>query len=283
MSSTTSKAPKRRKKLAQGKEHSDAALGLQSHQIPSPEGAAETPEDWRWTTLGEIADVKGGITLNKSRKIENPIEVSYLRVANVQRGHLNLQEIKTVQIPSSRLADYLLQPGDILFNEGGDRDKLGRGWVWNGEIPDCCHQNHVFRARPNSDLVDSKFVSYWGNEFGREYFEREGKQTTNLASINRAKLRALPVPLPPLWLSSPIFMRWLEPKQKGTTHKFVPLGLLRSRATPLPPLVEQHQIVAQAEARTTVIDHLEAELDRQITRSNRLRQSTLAAAFSGSL
>jgi type I restriction enzyme S subunit len=51
----------------------------------------------------------------------------------------------------------------------------------------------------------------------------------------------------------------------------------------LPPLAEQHQIVAEVEARTTAIDHLEAELDRQITRSNRLRQSTLAAAFSGNL
>ena len=51
----------------------------------------------------------------------------------------------------------------------------------------------------------------------------------------------------------------------------------------LPPLAEQHQIVAEVEARTTAIDHLEAELDRQITRSNRLRQSTLASAFEGEL
>ncbi|MFT5471351.1 MAG: type I restriction enzyme S subunit [Verrucomicrobiales bacterium] len=51
----------------------------------------------------------------------------------------------------------------------------------------------------------------------------------------------------------------------------------------LPPLDEQHQIVAEVEARTTAIDHLEAELDRQITRSNRLRQSTLSSAFKGRL
>lgn len=47
------------------------------------------------------------------------------------------------------------------------------------------------------------------------------------------------------------------------------------------PTAEQHQIVAEVEARTTAIDHLEAEIARQITRSNRLRQSTLAGAFSG--
>lgn len=49
----------------------------------------------------------------------------------------------------------------------------------------------------------------------------------------------------------------------------------------LPTLAEQQQIVAEVEARITVIDQLEAELNRQITRSNRLRQSALAAAFSG--
>lgn len=58
---------------------------------------------------------------------------------------------------------------------------------------------------------------------------------------------------------------------------------IKGIALPLPPIAEQHQIVAEVEARTTAIDHLEAELDRQITRSNRLRQSTLTAAFGGKL
>ncbi|MBC2604233.1 hypothetical protein [Puniceicoccus vermicola] len=48
-------------------------------------------------------------------------------------------------------------------------------------------------------------------------------------------------------------------------------------------IAEQYQIVAKSEARTTTttIDHLDVEFDRKITRSNRLRHSTLAAAFSG--
>jgi type I restriction enzyme S subunit len=52
---------------------------------------------------------------------------------------------------------------------------------------------------------------------------------------------------------------------------------------PVPALSEQNQIVDEVEARTTAIDHLVAGLDRQITRSNRLRQSALASAFSGKL
>ena len=91
-----------------------------------------------------------------------------------------------------------LQKGDILFTEGGDRDKLGRGWVWNDEIEECIHQNHIFRARPRLPFVDPKFVSYHGNYFGQDWFTKTGKQTTNLASINKGVLSRFPVPLAPV-------------------------------------------------------------------------------------
>jgi type I restriction enzyme S subunit len=81
------------------------------------------------------------------------------------------------------------------MNEGGDRDKLGRGCVWNGEVPDCIHQNHVFRLRPKTPAVPSKYISYYANEFGQTYFLREGKQTTNLASVSMSKVSALPIPI----------------------------------------------------------------------------------------
>jgi hypothetical protein len=50
-----------------------------------------------------------------------------------------------------------------------------------------------------------------------------------------------------------------------------------------PRISEQHKIVAESESHTTAIAHLEAERDRQISCSNRLRQSVLSDAFSGRL
>jgi type I restriction enzyme S subunit len=50
---------------------------------------------------------------------------------------------------------------------------------------------------------------------------------------------------------------------------------------PLPPLAEQHQIVVEVEARTSAIDHLQVDLETQISRSVKLRQSILSYAFSG--
>lgn len=144
------------------------------------------PEEWIFLRLNDVAAIGSGMSVSKSRKFEYPIEVPYLRVANVQRGYLDLEEIKTMQIERSQADSLGLATWDVLFNEGGDRDKLGRGWVWESQIPNCITQNHVFRASPyRHDLTWSQFVSHWGNSFGRDYFEKGGKQTTNLASSTR--------------------------------------------------------------------------------------------------
>lgn len=156
------------------------------------------PEGWTIQRLGDISEIQSGIQVGKRRSgQEELVEVSYLRVANVQRGWLNLDEIKTIFVTPEEKARLLLAQGDVLMNEGGDRDKLGRGWVWNGEVDECIHQNHVFRIRMKPATLPPEFVSHFSNERGQQYFFDEGTQTTNLASISKRKVAALPLPVPP--------------------------------------------------------------------------------------
>jgi type I restriction enzyme S subunit len=152
-----------------------------------------------------------------------------------------MDEIKFIEAPVAEIEALRLQVGDILFNEGGDRDKLGRGWIWENQLPECIHQNHVFRARPITADVSGKLISWWGNTFGKDYFLREGKQTTNLASINMTKLSAFPVPVP--------------------------------------PVAEQGRVVAEVERRLTLIAGIDAEVDANTKRAHALRQAVLAKAF----
>ncbi|MFI5489201.1 restriction endonuclease subunit S [Micromonospora echinaurantiaca] len=162
------------------------------------------PNGWRWAMLGEIADVVGGVT--KDSKLQSRpdlVEVPYLRVANVQRGRIDLSNVATIRVPPQKAAQLELQPGDVLLNEGGDRDKLGRGWVWQGQIPGCIHQNHVFRARIRDGLIHPKLLAWYVNEVAHKWFELNGKQSVNLASISLSKIRSFPVPVPPVeeqWL-----------------------------------------------------------------------------------
>ncbi|VVS98407.1 hypothetical protein MARINON1_60122 [Marinobacter salarius] len=204
------------------------------------------PSSWVYVRLNDIAHIGSGMSVSKARKLEEPVETPYLRVANVQRGHLDLAEIKTMPVEKSQLSALCLRTWDILFNEGGDRDKLGRGWIWEDQVETCITQNHVFRATPfRHDKGWSEFVSQWGNSYGRDYFEAGGKQTTNLASINKTVLKALPVPI-----CSP---------------------------------AEQAEITRLLNARLEAADALEAEIDAALTRADALRQSILKKAFSGQL
>jgi type I restriction enzyme, S subunit len=150
------------------------------------EGLLFLPNTWTYVRLSEVATIGSGMSVSENRKLDDPIEVSYLRVANVQRGQLILDEVRNMKIERYKLADLALKQWDILFNEGGDRDKLGRGWVWESQVSPCITQNHVFRATTHLESeYTAKLISHWGNSFGQKYFDTEGKQTTNLASINK--------------------------------------------------------------------------------------------------
>jgi type I restriction enzyme S subunit len=165
---------------------------------PDTSDLPELPEGWVSASLDMLGEIASGVAKGTKRNPEIPVrEVPYLRVANVQRGFLDLSEIKTILATEPDIAELTLQPGDILFNEGGDRDKLGRGWIWRGEVSNCIHQNHVFRMRPFLSEIVPELISHHGNTFGKTWFQNAGKQTTNLASINMTMLRIFPVPLAP--------------------------------------------------------------------------------------
>lgn len=188
------------KLTAKGRPPTDAKW-KSKYKEPEPvdsTGFAELPEGWQWASLDELTFIVGGITKGQKRKATELLRaVPYLRVANVQRGHLNLDEVKTIEATEDEITDLVLRPGDILLNEGGDRDKLGRGWVWEGQISECIHQNHVFRARPIGDSLQPMYLSHYANQMGQAFFIDQGKQTTNLASVSMSRVRRFPVAVPP--------------------------------------------------------------------------------------
>lgn len=194
--------------------------------------------------LSELAEITGGIT--KGRKLENSetIFLPYLRVANVQNGYLDLTEVKQIELKKSKVRQYLLSFGDVLYTEGGDRDKLGRGTIWRNEIENCVHQNHVFKARIDSEKALPLYVAYWSMTTPvRNYFYAKGKQSVNLASINKTVLSALPIPLA--------------------------------------PIEQQKRIVTEIEDKLSVCDSIEKILDTALQQAETLRQSILKKAFEG--
>ena len=198
----------------------------------------EIPESWSWQVLDDLLQITGGVTLGRKLAGRVLVALPYLRVANVQRGYLTLDDLKNIEVPEDEVDKYLLQPGDLLITEGGDWDKVGRTAIWRGEVSLCLHQNHVFRARGCSDEFLPRWAELYLNSVSaRSYFAGSSKQTTNLASINMTQLR--------------------------------------SCAFPLPPLAEQHRIVAKVDELMALCDRLEARQQDAEAAHARLVQALL--------
>ena len=213
---------------------------------PDTSDLPELPEGWVWASLDMLGEIASGVA--KGTKRDDAVEVRevpYLRVANVQRGFLDLSEVKTILATERDIAELTLQAGDILFNEGGDRDKLGRGWVWRNEVESCIHQNHVFRMRLYLPEVLPELISHHGNTFGKTWFQSAGKQTTNLASINMTMLRVFPVPLG--------------------------------------PADEQRELLNQLDVQIEQLDRQENAVEHALKQSTAQRQNILRAAIAGQL
>lgn len=199
----------------------------------------ELPPEWVQVRFEDIALVAGGVTLGRKLGERNTVTLPYLRVANVKRGEIDLTVIKEVLIAEDEIERYTLRENDLLMTEGGDWDKVGRAAIWRAEIPVCLHQNHVFRARMRStEITPFWFELYFNSPVGRRYFESASKQTTNLASINMRQVRSCPIPLP--------------------------------------PLAEQHRIVAKVDELMKLVDALETQLAASRTTAANLLAAIVA-------
>ncbi|WP_294521511.1 restriction endonuclease subunit S [uncultured Anaerovibrio sp.] len=160
----------------------------------------KTPFEWQVAELKFFASIKSGITLGQKYPAgAKLVEMPYLRVANVQGEYVDLSDVKTIQVLPEEVDKYRLEAGVVLMTEGGDRDKLGRGCVWHGEITPCLHQNHIFALTTKSDkLLPEYFSHVTTSEVARCYFDYTAKKTTNLANTNSSTIMNFRLPIPPL-------------------------------------------------------------------------------------
>lgn len=154
-------------------------------------------EETKAKVIGDIAEVQYGLTINaKRRTLEK--QSPYLRVANVQRFHMDLSEVKDVGV-DSKDNGCILQENDILVVEGhADIDELGRASIWENQLPICLHQNHLIRIRCRPEADPYYVLEYVNSPAGRTYFRGRGKSTSGLNTLNSTVVREMPIPIPPL-------------------------------------------------------------------------------------
>ncbi len=212
---------------------------------PDTSNLPELPEGWVWATLDQSAQIISGLTKNPKREAL-PGRLPYLRVANVYANELRLDEIEHIGVAEGERDKLLLQRNDLLVVEGnGSPDQLGRVALWDGSIPNCVHQNHIIKVRFSDKLLPNLAMNWLLSPGGRHQIGQVSSSTSGLHTLSTDKVSRLPVPIP--------------------------------------PLPEQHRIVAEVDRRLSLLRETEAQVDANLQRAERLREAILHAAFAGGM
>jgi len=205
----------------------------------------DIPETWCFVLLGNIVETKGGIQKTPLRKPVNNI-FPYLRVANVGRGKLNLEEIEYFELLKGELESWKLKKNDLLIVEGnGSVTEIGRCAIWNEEIKNCVHQNHIIRCRPEEEILAQFLLTFLNSPIGIETITKMASSTSGLHTLSVSKINKIIIPLA--------------------------------------PLAEQQEIVRRVESLFKLADQLEGRYQKAKSYVDKLTQSILAKAFRGEL
>ena len=218
--------------------------------LPSIEGAPEFPASWYFVSIEQILPVKKdamktGPFGSLLKKHEHRQKgIQVLGIENIQA--MNFVFGSKIHIDSEKakeLVGYRAVPGDILISRSGTV----------GEV--CVVPYNIGDARIS----------------------------TNLMKLSLEKDGMLPQFFTFLFNGSPFILNQVSDLCKGSTRNFLNQDILKKLVFILPPLKEQRIIIQEVEKKFSIIDGIEKEVDRNLIRADRLRQSVLKKAFSGKL
>lgn len=198
-----------------------------------------------FSSVTDYFDITGGLTKNSKRNTL-PIQMPYMRVANVYYNLIDLTEVKEIGVNINEINRTLLKEQDILFVEGnGSKEQIGRVAIWNGEIERCLHQNHIIKARPTGNMLSDFALYYFMSKDGRNQILQVASSTSGLYTLSINKVKNLQVPAC--------------------------------------SLEEQRETISLIESRISICEHIEKSLGIVEKKAESLRQSILKKAFEGKL
>lgn len=149
----------------------------------------------RRSTIADVLhDIRTGFACGA-----NPTNgVLQFRMNNVSRdGSLDFSKTRRVPRDTKKLQEFMLAPGDILFNITNSTELVGKTAFIQSLPEPTVFSNHFFRLRPHGEKVDGRYLSLWLQKlFAERVFEGMCRQWVGQATINRDQFLAIEIPLP---------------------------------------------------------------------------------------
>ncbi|UGA44066.1 restriction endonuclease subunit S [Bradyrhizobium quebecense] len=153
---------------------------------------------WEKTSLGAvITDIRYG-TAKKCSYDGGPVNV--LRIPNVQRGRITLDDIKSAKFSRDEVNALQLEEGDILvIRSNGSLDLVGRSAVVQRQAKGMLFAGYLIRLRLDRTLAYPELIQYWLRApETRAQIESLAKSTSGVNNINSTEIRNLTLLLPSL-------------------------------------------------------------------------------------
>ncbi|MGF0312485.1 restriction endonuclease subunit S [Rhodococcus sp. IEGM1428] len=156
-------------------------------------GAAVESHNWDTRPLGDVAETRLGKMLDAKRRTGDHPR-SYLRNANVQWFHFDLEDVFSMDFDERERVTFALRRGDVLMCEGG---QPGRCAIWEDQLTDCYFQKAIHRIRLGEQLLPQYFVRAMKRTVDTGGL-KDYVTSATIAHLTGEKLRTLPIRIPPL-------------------------------------------------------------------------------------
>lgn len=153
----------------------------------------KNPKGWEVVTIGDIAtEVRYGT----SKPAVEGGKYPYLRMNNITSdGHLDLNDLKYIDITEDEIEKCVVRKGDVLFNRTNSIELVGKTAVFD-LLDDMVIAGYIIRVRLNERILPEVFSQYMNLEALKNILRSMAKGAVNQANINAQELQSIKVYIP---------------------------------------------------------------------------------------
>ena len=157
----------------------------------------KNPKGWKVVAIGDIVtEVRYGTSKPAIEKGKYP----YLRMNNITSdGHLDLNDLKYIDIPDDEIEKCVVRKGDILFNRTNSIELVGKTAMYD-LLEDMVIAGYIIRVRLNDRLLPEVFSQYMNLKALKDILRSMAKGAVNQANINAQELQSIRVYIPDMEL-----------------------------------------------------------------------------------
>lgn len=150
-------------------------------------------ELWPMGTIGDLAET---VQYGTSAKAGSTGNYKVLRMGNItMEGHLNLDDLKYIDLAEEDVSKYTTQKGDLLFNRTNSVEQVGKTGFVDTDEPFAI-AGYLVRLRLAEDNAPEYVATYLNSQYGRRLRRIAAKSAVNQANINATQLKKFPIPHP---------------------------------------------------------------------------------------